>query len=166
MTDIRLLWAQAQGRVIGRDGDLPWHLPEDLAQFKRLTTGQSVLMGRATWQSLPPSVRPLPGRRNLVLSRDRDFHAPGAEVFATLEAALAPTLTSDATEAPIWVIGGSSVYAQTLGQADSVLVTEIDAAIDGDCFAPELGPEWAVAAGPWQTSITGLRYRFSEFNRH
>jgi dihydrofolate reductase len=148
---VTLIWAQATNGVIGRDGGLPWHLPEDLAEFKRRTTGQTVVMGRRTWESLPAKFRPLPGRRNVVLTRDRSWSADGAQVVHDLASAL----TGD-----VFVIGGAAVYREALPYADRVLRTEIDLAVDGDAFAPHLGAQWAVsAAGDWQLSSTGLRFR-------
>lgn len=160
---VSLIWAQAANGVIGAAGRLPWHLPEDLARFRRLTTGATVVMGRATWESLPPAVRPLPDRRNVVLSRRPGWSAPGADVAASLDAALA------AAEGDVWVIGGSSVYAAALGRADRVVRTELDTAYDGDTYAPELDGGWVPAerepADGWLTSRTGLRYRVVTFVR-
>lgn len=87
MTQLGLVWAQSTSGVIGRGGDIPWELPEDLARFKRITVGHTVVMGRRTWDSLPAKVRPLPGRRNVVLSRQTDFMADGAEVLGSPEQA-------------------------------------------------------------------------------
>ena len=158
-----LVWAQARGGVIGADGGLPWHLPEDLARFKTLTTGTTVVMGRATWESLPGAVRPLPGRRNVVLSRRPGFRAPGATVAASLEEALA------GASGDVWVIGGASVYRSALPLADLAVVTEIDAAYDGDTLAPEPGPDWEPVerepAEGWLESRTGLRYRVTRLTR-
>jgi dihydrofolate reductase len=147
---IGLIWAQSANGVIGRDGTLPWHLPEDMARFKTLTTGATVLMGRRTWESLPPRFRPLPGRRNLVLSRTQQ---EGVETFADLPQALAA-----ATE-DVWVIGGAAVYEAALPLADRIEVTEIREPFDGDTFAPDVGRE-ADSVGQWQESTTGLHYRF------
>jgi len=158
-----LVWAQARGGVIGADGRLPWHLPEDLARFKALTTGGTVVMGRATWESLPATVRPLPGRRNVVLSRRRGFQAPGATVASSLEDALAG-VTGD-----VWVIGGASVYRAALPLAEVAVVTEIDEAYAGDTVAPEPGPDWEpVEREPtegWLVSAGGLRYRVTRLVR-
>ncbi|MEU0794502.1 dihydrofolate reductase [Amycolatopsis sp. NPDC005961] len=147
---IGLVWAQSANGVIGRDGALPWHLPEDLKHFRALTSGATVLMGRRTWESLPPRFRPLPGRRNLVLST-----APqeGAETFADLAPALA------AVSGDGWVIGGAAVYRAALPFADRIVVTEIRETFEGDTRAPEVGraPD---SAGEWQESSTGLHYRF------
>jgi dihydrofolate reductase len=158
-----LVWAQARGGVIGADGRLPWYLPEDLARFKALTTGGTVVMGRATWESLPATVRPLPGRRNLVLSRQAGFQAPGATVAASLEDALAGA-TGD-----VWVIGGASVYRAALPLADVAVITEIDEAYDGDTLAPEPGRDWERVerepAEGWLVSAGGLRYRVTRLVR-
>ncbi|MEV6441274.1 dihydrofolate reductase [Amycolatopsis sp. NPDC051716] len=147
---IGLVWAQAANGVIGRDGGLPWHLPEDLRHFKELTAGAAVLMGRRTWVSLPPRFRPLPGRRNLVLSATPQ---EGAETFADLPSALA------AVPGDLWVIGGAAVYRAALPIADRVVVTELRESFDGDTYAPEVGRP-ADSAGEWLTSSTGLHYRF------
>ena len=158
-----LVWAQARGGVIGVDGGLPWHLPEDLALFRALTIGGTVVMGRATWESLPAAVRPLSGRRNVVLSRRSGFLAPGATVAASLEEALA------AATGDVWVIGGASVYRAAMPLADVAVVTEIDAAYDGDTLAPEPGPDWEPVerepAEGWLESRTGLRYRVTRMVR-
>jgi dihydrofolate reductase len=147
---IGLVWAQSANGVIGRDGALPWHLPEDLRHFKELTAGAAVLMGRRTWESLPPRFRPLPGRRNLVLSRTPQ---EGVETFADLPSALA------AEAGDLWVIGGAAVYRAALPFADRIVVTEIRESFEGDTYAPEVGraPE---SAGEWLESSTGLHYRF------
>jgi dihydrofolate reductase len=157
-----LVWAQALGGVIGAGGRLPWHLPEDLRAFRELTTGTTVVMGRRTWESLPADRRPLPGRRNVVLSRRRDWRAEGAEVLGSPEAVLG--LAGD-----VWGIGGSAVYAALLGHAQTVVRTDIDVAVPGDVRAPALGPEWALAARSpgtgWYVSRTGLRYATSTYAR-
>ena len=152
-----LVWAQTLAGVIGRDGTLPWHVPEDLAHFRDVTDGHLVVMGRSTWLSLPERFRPLPGRPNVVLSRDPAFVAPGARVATTLGAALG--LAHD--EAEVWVVGGATVYAAALPLADRLEVTEVDVAADGDAFAPRVDPAtWVTTAGAWLTSRTGVRYRF------
>ena len=155
---IRLIWAQSRSGVIGRDGKLPWRLPEDMRRFRELTTGGTVVMGRRTWESLPPRFRPLLDRRNVVISRDPSYDAPGAEVVTSVEAAL------DGAE--VWVAGGAEIYAAAMDRADALVVTDVDLDADGDAWAPVIGPEWAAArVGEWQTSETGLRYRFRELRR-
>jgi dihydrofolate reductase len=160
-TSIGMVWAQDERGVIGRDGALPWHLPEDLAHFRALTRGATVLMGRATWESLPERFRPLPGRRNVVLTRQAGYAAPGADVRSSLSDALA------GVEGAVWVIGGSRVYAQAQPLADRLVVTEVAVRADGDALAPPLHPRWQrVAVDPpegWHRSTTGLAYRFVEY---
>ncbi|GAB3593660.1 dihydrofolate reductase [Angustibacter peucedani] len=160
-----LVWAQAHDGVIGRGGTLPWHLPEDLAHFRALTRGAAVLMGRRTWDSLPERFRPLPGRRNVVLTRDPAWAAPGAEVRADLDAALDELLAADE---PVWVIGGAQVYAAALPRADRAVVTELDLAVEGDAHAPAIGDGWTTTCEPaqgWLEAANGLRYRFCDHVR-
>lgn len=127
-TEIVLVAAQAKNRVIGRDNGLPWRLKADLAHFKRVTMGHPIVMGRKTWESLG---RPLPGRRNLVVTRNPDYVAGGAEVFTTPQAAI-----SAAGADTVCVIGGAELYRQLLAVADRLVLTEIDAEIDGDAHFP------------------------------
>ena len=159
-----LVWAQARGGVIGAHGRLPWHLPEDLRLFRELTTGSTVVMGRRTWDSLPERSRPLPGRRNVVLTTDPSWTADGAERAA----GVAPVLARD-DAGDLWVIGGGRVYAAFLPHADRVVVTDVDTEVDGDTWAPALGPGWTRASrtpeAGWATSTTGLRYAVSEYAR-
>jgi dihydrofolate reductase len=147
---IGLVWARSANGVIGRDGTMPWHLPEDLKHFRTVTAGATVLMGRRTWESLPPRFRPLPGRRNLVLSRTPQ---EGAETFPGLPEAL------EAATGDVWVIGGAAVYRAALPLADRIVVTELRESFDGDTPAPEVDrpPD---SVGAWQESSTGLHYRF------
>lgn len=161
-TALHLIYARARGGVIGRDGRMPWHLPEDLAHFKRTTLGQPVIMGRKTWESLPAAFRPLPGRRNIVITRQTDWQAAGAEVAHSLEQAIALCQA----EPVAWIMGGAQIYRQALPLAQQVLVTEIDADFEGDAFAPVLDASWHIQeASPWQTSAGGLPYRFISYVR-
>lgn len=156
---VSLLWAQSRDSVIGRDGGLPWHLPEDLRRFRALTTGGTVVMGRATWESLPERFRPLPGRVNVVLSRDPSYDAAGALVLTSLDEALR-------TATDVWVIGGGAVFAEALPHADALFVTDVDVAVEGDTVAPTVGPGWReVDVGEWLVSEDGTRYRFRELRR-
>jgi dihydrofolate reductase len=150
---IGLIWAQDPNGVIGRDNTIPWRIPEDMRHFREVTAGSAVLMGRLTWESLPPRFRPLPGRRNLVLSRTPQ---EGAETFPSLEKALAG-VTGD-----VWVMGGSAVYAAALPFADRVEVTEIRETFEGDTYAPKIDRE-PVSVGAWQESSSGLHYRFVSY---
>ena len=131
-----LIAGVARGGVIGRDNRLLWSLPEDMKHFRAATMGCPVIMGRRTWESLPERFRPLPGRRNLVLSRQAGFAAPGAEVVPTLADAL--QAVQGAPRA--FVIGGEQIYRQALPHADELLLTEIDLEVEGDAHFPEVDP--------------------------
>jgi len=157
------VWAQSRDGVIGLDGALPWHLPEDLAHFRALTAGQVVLMGRTTWESLPERFRPLPGRENIVLSRSIGA-LPGATVVPDAAAALAAVAGR-----PAWVIGGRQVYALLLDHADRLEITDVDVVVGRGTRAPDVGAPWVdVASDPvegWHTSSSGVRYRFRTLRR-
>ena len=135
---ISLIAAMAENRVIGRDNTLPWHLPDDLKQFKRRTQGHAVVMGRSTFESVGA---PLAGRRSIVVTRNRAFRAEGAEVVHDLNEALECARVSGETE--VFILGGAEIYALALAQADLMYLTVIHAEIEGDTFFPEcdLG-EW------------------------
>jgi dihydrofolate reductase len=158
---IALIYARAANGVIGKDGAMPWHLPEDLAHFRTLTQGHPVIMGRKTWDSLPERFRPLPGRRNIVLTRQADWQAPGAERADGLAQALA--LCEQAQE--VWVIGGAQIYAQAEPLADRIEVTEIEQSFEGDAYAPLLGAQWLEASRSSGVSKTGLGYSFVSLAR-
>lgn len=164
MTHLGLVWAQSTSGVIGRGGDIPWRVPEDLTRFKQVTIGHTVVMGRRTWESLPAKVRPLPGRRNVVLSRRPGFTADGAEVVGSLEEAS----SIFGTEPEAWVIGGAQIYTHALPLATRCEVTEVEidlARDDEDAVAPALDEGWVGETGEWLTSRTGLRYRFHSYRR-
>ena len=129
---VSLVAAVARGGVIGRDNAIPWRIPEDARRFRELTLGHPVVMGRRTWDSLPDRFRPLPGRRNVVVTRNRDWHAEGAERAGSLTNALG--LLDGAPQ--VFVIGGAGIYAEALPLADELLLTEVDADVDGDVFFP------------------------------
>ena len=158
---IGLIWAQARGGVIGKDGVMPWHLPEDLAHFRRVTQGHPVIMGRRTWDSIPPRFRPLPGRRNIVVTRQPDWREIGAEPAPSLGDAL--QVCEQSAEA--WVIGGAQIYAQALPLADRLVVTEIDADVAGDAFAPAIGAEWREVGRDERLAANGWRLAFVSYQR-
>lgn len=171
---VGLVWAQAAGGVIGRDGGMPWHVPEDLAHFKAVTLGAPVVMGRKTWDSLAPRYRPLPGRRNIVVTRDEAWVGAGAERAASVDEALALAASDDPEW--IWAIGGAQLFADVIARADRLEVTVLrhaDAAFTpaaGDVIAPVVDPArfHLVAVDPpvgEHTSTSGIRYRFLRYDR-
>ena len=143
---IALVVAHSRNRVIGRDGDLPWHLPTDLKRFKALTEGGTVVMGRKTWDSLPERFRPLPNRRNVVVSRGS-------------------LPLDEALQDACFVIGGGEIYEQALPRADRVYATEIDADVEGDVVFPELGPEWREVERSEPIEENGHVYAFVTYER-
>ena len=158
MTRVGLIWAEAHGGVIGASGTMPWHVPEDLAHFKEVTLGAPVVMGRRTWESLPERFRPLPGRENIVITRQTAWAADGASTADSVAAALAGL-----DEA--WVIGGGEIFRVVVGAADRLEVTELDLDVPGDAFAPSRDGFRLVTQGEWHTSRTGIRYRFLSYER-
>ncbi len=157
MAEIVIIAAVARNRVIGKDNTLIWNIPEDMAHFKALTSGQTVIMGRKTWESLPPRFRPLPGRRNIVISRQADYAAPGAELAASLEAAI--RLAASAETA--FIIGGEQIYRQAMDVADRLEITEVDLEPEGDAWFPEIATStWKLAA-----KSPGNGYAFLTYTR-
>lgn len=141
MTILSMIVATAENNIIGRDNDMPWHLPADLAYFKKVTLGKPIIMGRKTYESIG---RPLPGRRNIVISRDESYSpqgkgAAGVDIVTSVEQALALVDGSDGGDAveEIMVIGGGAIYAHCLPKADRLYVTHIKAKIDGDTRFPD-----------------------------
>jgi len=159
--EIALIYARAANGVIGKDGTMPWHLPEDMAHFKQLTQGAPVIMGRKTWDSLPPRFRPLPGRTNIVVSRQVDWNESGAQRASSLRDALRICEQSPT----VWVIGGAQIYAEALPLAHRLEVTEIDRDFEGDAHAPVLGSEWVEAARSRQVGADGLSFSFVRYVR-
>lgn len=157
---LALIAARARNGVIGLDNRMPWYLPEDLAYFKRVTLGKPVVMGRKTFESIG---RPLPGRLNIVVTRNPDWQAAGVQVAHSLDAALA--LAAAAAPEEIMLIGGAELYRQALPQADVLYLTEIDAEFAGDAFFPEVDlARWRIdreEAG--QRDSDGLRWRFVRY---
>ncbi len=157
---ISIVVAHAANRVIGRGGELPWRLPTDMRHFRKLTTGGTVLMGRRTFESIPPRFRPLPERRNLVLSRDPAYSAPGAEVCRGLEQALG------LCGRDCFVIGGGLTYREALPLCARVYATEIDAEIEGDaCFPALPAAEWQLIERGDPIVESQLAFRFCTYER-
>lgn len=173
---IGVIWAQAQGRVIGADGAMPWHVPEDLAYFRQVTRGSPVVMGRRTWESLPEAFRPLPGRVNVVITGDegraRQLTEQGALTASSLEEAVDRARPHAAETSTVWIMGGGAIYAEAIdkGLARLAAVTQLDLHIDGDTYAPELdSSQWhLVSATPesdYAPSESGIGYRFETYAR-
>ncbi|MCD9121554.1 MULTISPECIES: dihydrofolate reductase [Cupriavidus] len=160
MTLLTLIVARARNGVIGRDNTLPWRLPEDLAHFKRTTMGAPVIMGRKTWESIG---RPLPGRRNIVVSRNPELRLDGAETASSLEDALRLCVGVE----QVFLIGGAQLYAEALPSADRLIVTEIDADIDGDAHFPDIDPQrWiATERERHHSEPNGFDYAFVTYER-
>ncbi|HUG58195.1 MAG TPA: dihydrofolate reductase [Candidimonas sp.] len=156
---VQLVVAYSDNRAIGRDNTLPWRLPADLAHFKRVTLGQPIVMGRNTWESLG---RPLPGRPNLVVSRNAQYQANGATVYPTLEAALAACQDAER----ICVIGGEQIFRHALDIADEIVATEVHAHVDGDTFFPPMDQgTWQETERLPQPEENGYRFDFVVYKR-
>ena len=159
---LALIAAVARNGAIGRDNDLLWKEPADQKHFAATTRGHAVIMGRRTWESLPPRFRPLPGRRNIVVTHNAAFDAPGAETVSSLDAAL----RSVSGEALAFVIGGAQLYAQALPRADELVLTEIDADLDGDVHFPAWDRQAFVEASrEAHVGADGTRFAFVTYRR-
>lgn len=171
-SQLGMVWAQTTKGVIGRGGTMPWHLPEDLKHFSSLTTGHPVIMGRKTWESFPPKYRPLPGRTNIVVTRQENWagspEAEGAVVVSSLDEALLESQFAPGND-HVWIVGGGEIYRQSMGLADVAVVTEIDSDVEGDTYAPELGEHWrresTDPAEGWLESKNGTKYRIATWRR-
>jgi len=155
-----IIVARSKNGVIGKDGDLPWHLPEDLKRFKSLTTDHAIIMGRKTWDSIG---RPLPNRQNIVITRDSTKKFKGATLAPTLDAALEIV---EPHRSP-FIIGGSEIYRLALDVTQTIEMTLIDAEVDGDTFFPDLNPnDWEEIKRSLQLDEkTQLRYAFITYQR-
>ena len=159
---LHLIYARARNGVIGKDNQMPWHLPEDLAHFKRVTLGQPVIMGRKTWDSLPARFRPLPGRLNIVITRQTGWQAEGALKAGSIEEAM--RLCADAPDA--WIMGGAEIYRQAEPLASTAVVTEIDADFEGDAFAPKLSHSWQELQRESHVAVNGLPFSFVTYQHN
>ncbi len=158
---LHLIYARARNGVIGKDNQMPWHLPEDLAHFKRVTLGRPVIMGRKTWDSLPSKFRPLPGRLNIVVTRQSNWQAEGALRAGSIEEAM--HLCGDAPDA--WIMGGADIYRQAEPLASTAVVTEIDADFDGDAYAPTLSSTWREVQRETHVAASGLPFSFVTYQQ-
>ena len=158
---INMIYARAANGVIGKNNAMPWHLPEDLAHFKKLTLSCPVIMGRKTWESIPLKFRPLPGRSNIVVTRHSSWQPQGANTAGSLQAALAQCHGA----ADVWIIGGAQIYAQAEPLAARIEMTLIDKDFEGDAFAPELSKHWVVTSSEAHVSATGLSFSFITYTK-
>lgn len=169
---IGMVWAQTTAGVIGKDGGLPWHLPEDMAHFKRTTMGHPVIMGRRTWESIPERFRPFSGRTNIVLTSDAATAAEatraGAAVVRSLAQALEVAAGAEGSE-EVWILGGGQIFAAHAEDANTAMLTIINEEIAGDTHAPALSAAWtrtmAEPEAGWLVSRTGLEYRYELWER-
>lgn len=163
MTDVVIIVAVASNHAIGRDNELPWRLPEDLRRFKQLTMGHPIVMGRRTWDSLPR--QPLPGRTNIVVTRDPGFRAEQALVAGSVQDAVKAAERAPGPDT-VFVIGGAQIYEQSLPLARRLEVTEVHAAVDGDVFFPPIDPaQWREVSREPHTAADGLSFDFVRYER-
>ena len=158
---INIIFARSANGVIGKNNAMPWHVPEDLAHFKKLTLGNPVIMGRKTWDSLPAKFRPLPGRTNVVITRQTGWQAEGTQIARSLQDALTLCQTSN----EVWIIGGAQIYAQAEPLAQHIEVTEIAQDFEGDAFAPTLGAHWIETAREPHVASSGLHFSFVTYKK-
>ena len=159
---LSLIAAVARNGVIGKDNQLLWHLPGDMRHFRETTRGKPVIMGRKTWESLPEKFRPLPGRLNVVVSRNADYDAPGAVLTGSLEEAIAKAENAE----EIFVIGGAELYNQALPLANRLYLTELANDFSGDSWFPGIPPgEWQELSRSQPVEEAGLVYAFVVYQR-
>lgn len=150
---LRMVVAYSTNRCIGKDNDLPWRLPKDLAHFKAATMGMPIIMGRKTWESLG---RPLPGRPNLIITNNSHYHADGATIYASLDQAIAACANAPV----VCVIGGEQIFKLALPLTDEILATEVHAQVEGDTFFPALPTSWVETVREPQPEENGYKYDF------
>lgn len=169
---IGMIWAQTVDGIIGHEGTMPWHLPEDMKHFKNTTLGHPVIMGRRTWASIPPKFRPFSGRTNIVLTSETQTASEAAEAGASVAGSPQEALDAAATadgSAEIWICGGGEVYTAYEPLADTAVVTVINTDAAGDTRAPRLSPAWTLTlsepAQGWLTAANGTEYRHELWER-
>ncbi|GAA2050336.1 dihydrofolate reductase [Williamsia deligens] len=161
---VALIWAADRAGAIGSGNAIPWRVPEDQRRFRELTTGHPVVMGRRTWDSLPPRFRPLPNRHNIVVTRDESWSDVGATTVHDVQSALDLARGEDDT---VVVTGGGEIYAAAMEYADTLWITDVDVTVeDPDAYAPVVDEErWDTTDHGWQTSSSGVRYRYRDLVR-
>ena len=162
---LSLIAALASNRAIGKDNELLWHLPEDMRHFRETTRGKPVIMGRKTWESLPESFRPLPGRHNIVVSRDPAYQASGATLAGSLADALRQAAAKSNAE-EVFVIGGAQLYREALPLANRLYLTEIEQDFDGEVFFPNVQPQdWDEISRQPSQETSGPQFSFVVYQR-
>ena len=157
---LSLIAAVAQNRAIGKNNQLLWHLPEDMRYFRETTRGKTVIMGRKTWESLPAAVRPLPGRRNIVVTRDRHYAAAGALLVHSLDEAIGTA----GNEGETFIIGGAELYNQALPLAQRLYLTEVAQVYEGDVFFPEISAtDWQEISRTQHRAESGITFSFAVY---
>ena len=156
---ISMIAAMGQNRVIGKDNDIPWHLPDDFQYFKKTTEGHYVLMGRKNYESLPPKFKPLPNRPNVVITRNESYDAPGTEVVNSLEGAI--EIARKNNEEEVFIIGGGEIYKLGLAYADTIYLTEINGEFEGQTIFPEFDKsEWKEISREHHSTDERHKYSF------
>lgn len=154
---IRIIAAMSNNRVIGSDNKLIWNLPDDLKRFKRITTGNTVVMGRKTYESIG---KPLPNRRNIIITRYQDYKADGCEIVNSIDEALM-LCNNDC-----FIIGGGEIYKQAIDIADKIYLTLIDEHFEGDTYFPEIGKNWIITSKEIKENLEYKKYSFIEYEKY
>lgn len=165
MSKISIIVAASNNMVIGKNNDLPWRLPSDLKNFKSITEGHYVVMGRKCWESIPEKFRPLPNRDNIVITRNKDYNAEGAIVMNDLETIIR-VFKNDGEYGEIFIIGGAEIYKKTFEHADKLYLTHVLSDIEGDVFLEGLDfNEWLLTETSQEMEENGLKFIFKTFEK-
>lgn len=165
MSKISIIVAASNNMVIGKDNDLPWSLPSDLKNFKKVTQGNFVLMGRKCWESIPEKFRPLPNRDNIVITRNPDYEAKGAAVINDLETII-KVFKNDGEDGEVFIIGGAEIYKKTFDHADKLYLTQVLADVEGDVFLEGLDyQKWVLVETSPDMEENGFKFVFKTFEK-
>lgn len=165
MSKISIIAAASKNMVIGKDNDLPWNLPSDLKNFKKITEGHFVIMGRKCWESIPEKFRPLPKRQNIVITRDPEYDAIGAAVINDLETIIR-VFKNDKEEGEVFIIGGAQIYKEAFKHADKLYLTQIFSDVEGDTYLEGLDfSEWVLTETSEHIVENDIEFRFTTFDK-
>ena len=165
MSKISIIAAASKNLVIGKDNDLPWNIPSDLKNFKKITEGHFVIMGKNTWESIPEKFRPLPNRKNIVITRNLNYNAVGATVINDLETII-NFFKNDNENGEVFIIGGAQIYKEAFKYADKLYLTQIFNEIDGDTYLEGLDfSEWVLTETSEHIEENGIEFRFATFDK-